>query len=189
MTLFRTVAPAAEPVTLAEAKAYLRLQHDSEDALLAGLVRAAREEVERSTGVALIDQHWRMTLDDWPDSAIVAIARFPVKEITAVTAYGSEGEAWAVDPGTYTLDAASRPARLYFESRPEPLRVLNGVEIDFVAGYGEAGTDVPDLLRRAILLLTAHWFEFRGQFQPADQPVGYPDAYERLIAGYRTRRL
>ena len=38
-------------------------------------------------------------------------------------------------------------------------------------------------------LLTAHWFEFRGQFQPADQPVGYPDAYERLIAGYRTRRL
>ena len=75
MTLFRTVAPATEPVTLAEAKAYLRLQHDSEDALLAGLVRAAREEVERSTGAALIDQHWRMTLDAWPDSVIRTAGR------------------------------------------------------------------------------------------------------------------
>lgn len=66
---------------------------------------------------------------------------------------------------------------------------MNGVEIDFTAGFGEAGTDVPDLLRRAILLLAAHWYEFRTGFGPEDQPVSYPPAYERLIAGYRERRL
>ena len=63
MTLFRTVEPALEPVTLAEAKAHMRLGHDSEDALIAGLIRAARDEVERTTGTALIDQDWRLALD------------------------------------------------------------------------------------------------------------------------------
>jgi uncharacterized phiE125 gp8 family phage protein len=48
---------------------------------------------------------------------------------------------------------------------------------------------VLDLLRRAILLLVAHWYEFRASFGPNDQPVGYPVGYERLIAGYRLRRL
>jgi uncharacterized phiE125 gp8 family phage protein len=66
---------------------------------------------------------------------------------------------------------------------------MNGVEIDFSAGFGEAGADVPDLLKRAILLLVAHWFEFRAGFGPADQPASYPAGYERLIAGYRAGRL
>ena len=50
-------------MTLAEVKAHLRVGHASEDTLLAGLVRAAREEVERATGIALIDQTWRLALD------------------------------------------------------------------------------------------------------------------------------
>ena len=76
-----------------------------------------------------------------------------------------------MNPADYFLDANSRPARLHFESRPEPLRVMNGIEIDFTAGFGEAGPDVPDSLRRAILVLVAHWFEFRASVGPQDQPV------------------
>jgi uncharacterized phiE125 gp8 family phage protein len=66
MTLLRTGEPLAEPVTVSEVKSHLRLQHASEDDLIAGLIRAAREEVERATGMALIDQTWRLVLDRWP---------------------------------------------------------------------------------------------------------------------------
>jgi uncharacterized phiE125 gp8 family phage protein len=48
---------------------------------------------------------------------------------------------------------------------------------------------VPDLLRRAILLLVAHWYEFRAGFGPDDQPASYPAGYERMVAGYRAGRL
>jgi uncharacterized phiE125 gp8 family phage protein len=65
---------------------------------------------------------------------------------------------------------------------------MNGIEIDFTAGFGEAGTDVPDLLRRAILALVAHWYEFRGVYD-AGQPVSYPAGYDRMISSYRARRL
>lgn len=189
MTLFRTVDPAVEPVTLAEAKAHLRLDHDSEDALLTGLIRAARDEVEKSAGLALIDQSWRLALDRWPRSGCALIAKHPVKEILSVTAYGPDGEASLVDPGTYEFDGLSRPARLHFSAQAAPLRAMNGIEIDFAAGFGEAGPDVPDLLKRAILVLVAHWFEFRAAFGPDDQPVSFPVGYERMLAGYRARRL
>lgn len=189
MTLYRTVEPAAEPVTLGEAKAQLRVGHDSEDALLAGLIRAARAEVEAQTGVALIDQAWRLAFDRWPHDGLVKLRRHPVKEILSVTVYGAEGEAALVGAGTYEADLKSRPARLHFVNPPSPEQRLNGIEIDFIAGFGEAGTDVPDLLKRAILVLVTHWYEFRAVYRTEDQPVSIPPGFDRLIAGYRTGRL
>ncbi|OQM75212.1 head-tail connector protein [Manganibacter manganicus] len=189
MTLIRTVEPAVEPVTLAEAKAHLRLADTSEDDLISGLIRAARQDVERATCMALIDQHWRLVLDCWPASGLLKLPLHPVREILSITVYGSDGEASLIDHAAYEADLISRPARLYLAKRPEPLRMLNGIEVDFRAGFSEAGTDVPDLLKRAILLLAAHWYEFRAGFGPSDQPVAYPAGYERMIAGYRAGRL
>ncbi len=189
MTLLRTVEPTAEPLTLAEAKAHLRLSHGSEDELLNGLIRAARDDVERATGLALMDQSWRLVLDRWPRGGCVMLMRYPVREILSVTAFGTEGEASLIDPADYEFDPVSRPARLHFENQPAALRAMNGIEIDFSAGFGEAGTDVPDLLKRAMLVLVAHWYEFRATYGAADQPVSWPPGYDRLISGYRARRL
>ena len=133
MTLFRTVAPAVEPVTLSEVKTTLRLDHDGEDELIAGLIRAAREEVEASCGLALVDQDWRLALERPPRSGRVLLRRHPVREILSVTAYGSDGGASLVDPATYRLDGGGRPARLHFLAMPPS--AANGIEIDYRAGH------------------------------------------------------
>ncbi|EKF40634.1 hypothetical protein NA8A_19835 [Nitratireductor indicus C115] len=190
MTLFRMLDPAVEPVTLSEVKAHLRIDHTQEDGLIEGLIRAARQEVERATGQALIDQAWRLVLDDWPPQDTVFLRRTPVKAVLAVTLFDADGAGSVIDPATYLLDSVSLPARLHFSRRPlEPGQALNGIEIDFSAGYGEAGTDVPDLLRRAILMLTGHWYEFRAQYGVADQPVSLPQGFQRLIDAFRMPRL
>ena len=189
MALFRTEAPAVEPVTLNEAKAHLRVLHGSEDGLVGGLIKAGRGGGERGTGLALVDQAGRLTADELPDSDTLLLHRHPVREVVAVTVFGSEGEASLVPAADYQADILSRPARLHFRTRPAVLQAMNGIEVDFTAGFGEAGTDVPDLLKRAILLLVAHWYEFRSAIGPDQQPVSFPPGYDRLIAGYRERRL
>ncbi|MBX3597050.1 MAG: head-tail connector protein [Rhizobiaceae bacterium] len=189
MTLIRTSEPGAEPVTITELKQYLRLGHSSEDELLMGLISAAREDLERSTGLALIEQNWRLVLDDLPADGIIRLGRRPVREVTAVTMYDATGEPEALASTRYQLDAYSQPARLLVKDGPQDLRPMNGIEVDFTCGYGEAGPDVPDILRRAIIQLAAHWYEFRSSYGPADQPVSYPAGYERMISSYVERRL
>ena len=189
MTYVRTTSPAAEPLTPAEVKAHLRLDGSEEDALLAALVATAREHLERETGLCLMAQAWRLHLDDWPADGIVRIAKSPVREIQSITVFDHAGAPLDVPPGDHLLDGAGRPARLWLRHPPPPGRAMNGIEIDFAAGYGEAGTDVPDTLKRAMLMHVAHMFAYRGAISPDRQPAGIPDGYERLVAPFRMRRL
>ena len=56
--------------------------------------------------------------------------------------------------------------------------------ITFVAGYGDASSDVPDGILTAIKLLGANWFENRESNSPVTMtPV--PLALESLIWQYR----
>ena len=189
MTYTITNPPGAEPVTLAEAKAHLRIDHADEDDLILSLIRATREHLERETGLCLLTQSLRLYLDDWPDKGIVTLSRGPVRTIEAVTVYDHEGAPVAVPLAGHLLDGAARPARLWLKDPPLPGRPLNGIEIDFTAGFGETGADVPGALTRAMLLHIGYVYAFRGVLSPDQQPAGVPDGYERLIAPYRLRRI
>ena len=181
--------PAVEPITLAEAKAHLRLETTDEDALLAALIRAARLHLESQTGLCLISRPLRLYLDDWPEGRMIQIARGPVQTIEIVTVYDAVGTPVHVDMSGYMLDGAAQPARLILPERPATARALNGIEIDFTAGFGESGADVPDTLKRALLLHVAAMFELRGVLALDDQPGAVPQGYERLIAPHCRRRL
>lgn len=187
MTLILIAPPAVEPVAPAELRAHLRLPEGSESELLAALVTAARQEVERQTGKALIEQGWRLCLDRWPPGGCVALRRTPVRAIEAVACYDRQGEPQAL--AGFEADLHSEPARLFLPDRPCPGPRLNGIEIDFRCGYGTAGPDVPDLLKRAILTLAAHWYEYRGILSPDSHPGAWPPAFDRLISTFRPARL
>ena len=189
MTIAELLPPAVEPVTLAEAKAHLRLDAADEDALLSALVRVAREHLEAATGLCLITRPLRLYLDDWPETRVIQIARGPVQAIESVTLYDAGGEevSWPVEG--HVLDRQARPARLLMKRGEGVARAINGIEIDFSAGFGESGAEVPDVLKRAMLMHVAQMFAFRGAVATADQPAGIPDGYDRLIAPFLMRRL
>ena len=47
-------------------------------------------------------------------------------------------------------------------------------EIDFTAGYGSSGVDVPQPLRQAIRLLVTHWYEHRSAVGDNDDAAATP---------------
>jgi uncharacterized phiE125 gp8 family phage protein len=188
MTIFPTNPPMAEPITLADAKAHMRIDSDAEDALITGLIRVARVHLEAVTGHALMEQGFRLVLSDWPREHRILIRKAPVMRIDAVTLFDADGMAQETNPLSVGLDMTRRPARLsvrHLGSGP----IIDGIEIDFTAGFGASGNDVPDTLRRAMLLHVAQMYEFRGAISLAQQPAAVPQGYERLIAPFMRRGL
>ena len=190
MTAILIEPPAIEPVTLAEAKAHLRLTGTEDDDYVAAMITAARLQVESATRRVLIDQTWRIFRDDWPPGGIVDLAVAPITSVAAVTVFDANGDPTELPPTAWRLDAASSPARLALVgATAAPSQPLNGIEIDVVAGYGASGLAVPQPLRLAIMTLVARWYEDREGLAYGIVPSRVAVAFEALVAPYRVMRL
>jgi uncharacterized phiE125 gp8 family phage protein len=180
--------PALEPVSLAEARAHLRIAHVDEDALIGTLISSARRIVEARTGLFLIEQVWTSYLDDWPDDGIVLLPLSPVTVVGEVGVFGEDDVKAVIDPAHYYADLTSRPPRLLLRGSrvwARPGRIANGIAITVTAGYGPAAPSVPEALRQAVLQFVAHWYEHRGNAVPPPLPL----TIDPLIQPYRELRL
>jgi uncharacterized phiE125 gp8 family phage protein len=181
-------APAVEPLSLAEAKAFLRVEHNDEDDIIAAMISASRIHVETQTRRALLTQSWRITADAWPPDGRLKVAPAPLRALVAARVYDFAGVAHAVDPGAFVVDAAASALAFAPWALPSPGRLAAGIEVDGVTGYGDAAGDVPEPLRQAIRLLLAHWYENRGLASLGAVTI-LPVTVAALIAPYRLLSL
>lgn len=200
-TVSTVTGPASEPVTLGEVKAWAKIDHSDEDALLISLIAAAREAAEQYLRRSLISQTLRLTLGldgcglgdylgegtyDLPVTALygglpsyVLLPRGPVQSIASVTTYGLDDAGTVFDPAYYTLNAdGSRLSLAYGASWPSGLRPSASCEVVYVAGYGDTASSVPQSIRTAILMHVQRMYDGRIV---CDMPEGCM----RLLKPYR----
>jgi uncharacterized phiE125 gp8 family phage protein len=184
MISYLLAGPAEEPVSLADAKAFLRLDSDAEDALVTTLIAAARLHVEAVTARALVRQQWRLVLDAWPADAVSLPVTLLI-ELSAVRVFDIDDDDTELTLGQFLTE----PGRVLVPATVDgPVaRARLGIEIDYVAGYGDAA-DVPADLKRAVLALVAHWFEHRDVAVVGAGGVA-PAGFDRMIENYRLVRL
>jgi uncharacterized phiE125 gp8 family phage protein len=165
MALKLITPPALEPVTLAEAKAHIRVDGNDEDALITSLITAAREYCEGFQNRSYITQTWGLWLDSFPSEDYIRIPLPPLQSVASIKYYGTDNAEYTMDAADYFVDDKSEPGRAvlaYNKTWPTTaLRPANGVCIEFVAGYGDAASDVPQKAKQAILLLIGHWYANR----------------------------
>jgi uncharacterized phiE125 gp8 family phage protein len=187
MSLFLTTPPAVEPLSLAEAKAHLRVPHADDDTYISTLIVSARRKVERQTGLRLITQGWSQFLDCWPPLGILELGLSPVASVSDIIVYGDTDTPATIDPAHYFLDATSSPPRVVFRAGRNPSppgRRAKGIEIRMTAGFG-LSADVPWELKQAMLIMVADAFAHRGD--DTERPIGV--RVLDLIRGHRVMRL
>lgn len=173
MGLIQLHLPECEPISLIEAKTYLRIDHREEDEMICHLIRTARQAVESYTGRSLIRQAWRFTFNAGfggarSDEAYlcrhksrgehgIELPRSPFIELAEPPSLVSNRGVYTVKD--YRLDTSGRVAHLHFS--PVVINSIDSrgiIQVDFWAGYGKTPLEVPEAFRHAILMLVAQLY-------------------------------
>jgi len=189
-SLTTETAPAVEPVSVAEAKEHLRVDISDDDTYIGSLITSARKYCEEYLDRALVSQQLTMRMDTFPyefELPRPPMATSGTLTATTVTYALDPGSSGTATPTTATLSASSyrvdrdaTPGRIrtvYNGTWPSHLTDPNAVTVTWWAGYGAAGSDVPQAIRHAMLMLIGHLYENRQAAVatgavPQDVPFG-----------------
>ena len=160
----RAVATVAGSASDFSVTVILEDVENTEDDYLTTLIKTSRRQIEQLTNKAMITQTWDWFLDGFPMTP-VNVPLPPLATVSSVIYYGTGGTANTLTASTYIYDVYSAQGRLslaYGESWPSiTLRPINGVKIQYQAGYGATGGTVPEQYRHAIMMLAGHFYENR----------------------------
>lgn len=156
--------PAVEPVSLAEVKAHLRVDHSDEDDLISALIQASRELCEAFQNRTLITTVLELVCDGFPGS-VISLPRPPLQGVTSITATDEAGVDTVVSAADYLVSTAGVLGRVVLKSGSSwpavTLQEVDGFVVRYTAGYGDDPADVPQLTRQGILLTIGHLYENR----------------------------
>lgn len=190
--LIRTITPTEFPITLAQAKAHLRVTHDEDDDFIDGLIEAAVATIEgpSGAGIALLTQTWRQSFARPCAREGVTLPLGPIQEITAVAYIDEDGDLQTMTSPDWSFEPDIAPGRLYpayGQSWPAMRLQPGALRVTFTAGYGGDAADVPADLRHALLLLVGHLYEHREattEAKLADIPFGVESVLARYRVGF-----
>ncbi len=142
--------PGEAALSLASAKAFLRVGHDGEDALIQGLIDSATAALETATGLCLVQRTQRLSWTGWPTSlarlGVLSLRPGPVKQLVAVRFVDGEDASTDI-MGRFDL----HDGRLCLQGAASlpPMPAGGRFEIEVFAGFGGAD-EVPGDLQLAL---------------------------------------
>jgi uncharacterized phiE125 gp8 family phage protein len=185
-SLVRITQPLVEPVSLSAAKTQCRVDTDADDLYIQSLIAVARQYVEDTLDITILNTVWEASYDLFPVWAIV-LPRPPMTAGTITVTYrtgdGTYGSL-SSDSSQFQVDTRVIPGRVYpnwASTWPATRGDETSVVVRYTAGYGADGLNVPPVVKHLIMLLVAHWYDTR---QPAvvGAPISVPQTFDTLLA-------
>ncbi len=159
-----------------------------QDGVLAGYLRAAMAAIEGRTGKILLEREFTWSLSQWraPDRQVLPVA--PISAVTGITLEPHEGAVETFAPACWRLlPDMQRPAIEALSGALPAIGAGGTVRIGFLAGYGPDWSDLPADLSHAVLMLAAHYYEFRHDTGLGSGCMSF--GVTALIERFRTVRL
>lgn len=186
-----TVPDSALPVD--QFKLHLRQgtgfgQDSLQDAVLNGFLRAAIAAIEARTGKVLISRGFSLVLSAWRESSGQGLPVAPVTGVTQVALIDVQDVENSLPIDQFKLEQnAQQPVLRPVSSVLPTIPAKGSVRIRFDAGYAADWAGLPADLAQAVLLLAAHYYEYRHETTLSDGCM--PFGVTSLVQRYRTMRI
>ena len=178
----RITAPVDLPVSVDEAKVFLRVDGAEEDDLIEGLIGAAVDHLDGRSGIlgrCLVTQVWRYRfvsfqrcIDLDMPGASSAVVRYTDRDLADQT----------VQEDAIDLVETARGSRIVLADSIDGIDWFGPVEADVT--FGTAPDAVPPAIIQAIRMLVAHWFANR-EAVVSGTASALPLGVQALISPYR----
>lgn len=198
--------PAVPALTLAYVKQHIQAISSADDTLVAVWVEAADSYFQEQTGRQTITAVREAWLDAFPfvgatgRGARIQLPYPPLQAVLAVEYVAGDGSVQSFSDGAspetpyWTASAPRGPyaARGYVEpvsgmSWPSARDETGAVRIRYRCGYGDADTDVPELVRGILCYLVGHFDTFRAAVHEArrGQVLELPYGVADMLDGFK----
>lgn len=197
-SLSLVTAPSYEPISLTEAKLHLRVDHTSDDPLIASLILASREYAENFTRRRFVQQTHDLKLDAFPCGDVIELPYPPVSSVTSIAYVDTNGDTQTWSSSNYRTDLPAGPraqkARIqlaYGVIWPATRDLTNAVVVRFVSGYGGTSKTISGITRSSTTATAttsaAHGYSTgqRVTIAGADQ-TDYNGTFEITVTGATT---
>lgn len=173
-------------------KAHLRMGtsfgiEDVQDAVLTSFLRAAMAAVEGRTGKALLIRDFALSGARWDDGGSQILPIAPVTEVTRVAVVDRAGHETEIAESSWWLERDAHVPRLTASGHLPNAPTGGEVRAEFTAGYGASWPDIPSDLQQAVMLLAAHYYEYRDDTSLSGGCM--PFGVSSLIERFRVLRL
>lgn len=166
----QVAAPAAEPLSVDEARNHARVDLPDDDGWIARAITASRKWCEDRSGRAFVTQTCRLWLPRFPrggvDAPFILVPKPRLQSVASIQYVDSAGDLQTLDAGEYVVESRREPGMVvpaYGRVWPSVREVpgsFNAVRVEFVCGYGTPA-QVDERAKQAMLMLMAHWYRNR----------------------------
>jgi uncharacterized phiE125 gp8 family phage protein len=203
-----TSSPAIEPVSLAQAKAHLRVESEWDDSLITAHIAAARQLCEKRMQRNIYNRSMLLSLDYFPlasecvngadqyayvssyiRSLSILVPKPGLVSVQSITYRDGQNNTVTLPSSSYIVDTVSEPGRIMpapgtywpYQNQYTP----GQVQVTYTSGtYGDGITvdSCPATIKQAILLMVGHWYANREAV--TDKPMAnLPLAVDSLLSG------
>lgn len=200
MILTRVVDAESEAVSLIDLKQHLRIDEAEDHDVLNLLITAVRHAVEEHIERSIITTQWKVELDGFPalgydrlgtgvvaTNDILTLPMQPIQSIQSIQYYDSADVQQTLSAPSYQFDVTGRVKPVSGTLWPTTYPRINAVEVNYTAGYTDAG-QIPENLRLALKLLIGH-YEQNREDSAFSQVNSIPNGAKYLLNPFRTHRI
>ena len=193
MMLVEETQVPSSALPVANFKSHLRLgsgfaEDSVQDPVLESFLRAAIAGVEARTGKVLIEREFIWTLAYWRDAGAQGLPLAPISAIVDVVMVDRAGAETVISADQYVLRPDQQRPLLCPVTGMLPTVPSGGsVRVRVLAGYGPEWADLPNDLAQAVMMLAAHYYEYRHETTLSGRCM--PFGVTSLLERYRPVRV
>jgi len=164
MKTYQVITAASTfPVSLTEAKSHLKVDTSADDTYITSIIKAATQLSEEYTNRFFIDTVIEQTCSSFAD--LQTLFKSKVSAVSSVKYYDSDNSSQTLDSAIYDVQLNYEPAQIQLadnQNFPSITKRNDAVVARYTVGYGSAASDVPEIIKQAILLTIGNFYQNRN---------------------------